>query len=41
MEIEKSTDSKITYDWFILSLDFLFLLGIIEIDDGIIKKVKP
>jgi hypothetical protein len=40
-EIEKSNDSKITYDWFVLSLDFLYLLGVIEIDDGIIKKVKP
>jgi hypothetical protein len=37
-EIEKSTDSKITYDWFILSLDFLYLLGVIEIDDGVIIK---
>lgn len=33
--------SRITYDWFVLSLDFLYLLEIIEIRDGIIEKVRP
>ena len=39
-EAEKSKVSRITYDWFVLSLDFLFLIGIIDIDDGIITKVR-
>lgn len=30
----------VPYDWYILSLDLLFLMGAIEEQDGIIRKVK-
>lgn len=29
----------ISYDWFILSLDFLFIIGAIELSKGRLKKV--
>jgi hypothetical protein len=31
---------EISYDWFILSLDLLFLLGFIENESGFIKRKK-
>lgn len=31
--------SEIPYDWFILSLDFLYLIGCIEVDNGRLTKV--
>jgi hypothetical protein len=39
----KSTGSNscyITYDWFILSLDMLYSMGIIKIDSGRISRLK-
>jgi hypothetical protein len=30
----------VPYDWFILSLDFLYIVGAIEETQGMIKKVK-
>ena len=30
--------SYLTYDWFVLSLDFLYILKIIELDKGLIRK---
>lgn len=32
-------ESKISYDWFVLCLDLLFLLGAIQIDQGLIKRM--
>lgn len=29
---------SLTYDWFVLALDFLFLLNAIELEKGIIRK---
>jgi len=31
---------EVPFDWFILSLDLLFVIGAIEEKNGIIKKVK-
>lgn len=31
---------EVPYDWFVLSLDLLFLMGAIEESNGLIKKVK-
>lgn len=34
--------SPISYDWFVLSLDLLYLLGAIELTDlGLIRRVRP
>ena len=30
--------SPIAYDWFILALDFLFIIGAIELDRGLIRR---
>jgi len=30
----------VPYDWFILALDFLYIVGAIEEEQGLIKKVK-
>ena len=29
---------KITYDWFLLALDFLYVLGIIDLESGLIAR---
>lgn len=31
---------EVPYDWYILSLDLLFLMGTIEEQDGIIKRIN-
>ena len=33
--------SPIAYDWFILSLDLLYLLGAVEFDRGLINRSAP
>jgi hypothetical protein len=30
--------STITYDWFVLSLDFLYALGSIKMEDGLLRR---
>ncbi|MCG7990591.1 MAG: hypothetical protein JAY98_03530 [Candidatus Thiodiazotropha lotti] len=37
---EKVRFDTLSYDWFILSLTLLFIMGIIEEDAGIIKRIK-
>lgn len=32
--------STIDFSWFLLSLDFLFIIGVIRFEGGVIKKVK-
>ena len=32
---------KLRYDRFVLTLDLLYMLGTIEINKGIIQKIKP
>ena len=31
----------VSYDWFVLSLDLLFMVGAIEFERGLIRKVSP
>ena len=31
-------NQTVTYKWFILALDFLFLIGVIEIEHGLLRK---
>jgi hypothetical protein len=33
--------APVSYDWFVLSLDLLFLLGAINFEDGLIRKSGP
>jgi hypothetical protein len=33
--------SPISYDWFVLALDLLFLLGAVEFDRGLLRKATP
>lgn len=37
----KDFDQGITFDWFVLTLDFLFLIGAIELDRGRIRRAEP
>ncbi len=34
----RQESGQVSYDWFILSLDFLFALGVIELDRGVISR---
>ena len=33
--------APIGYDWFVLALDLLFLVGAVEFERGLIRKVAP
>ena len=37
---EHSSARKVNYDWFVLTLDFLYMLGTIEMDQGRIRRTK-
>jgi len=39
-ESETQMASRIAYDWFILSLDLLYSLGIIELEKGLIVRSR-
>jgi hypothetical protein len=34
------SESRITFDWFVLSLDLLFVVGSISIDDGVLVRTS-
>jgi hypothetical protein len=34
-----SSQSDITFDWFILALDFLYIAGTIDLNGGVIRRV--
>ena len=38
---QKSVETKIAFDLFILALFLLYILGAITFEDGILKRVKP
>lgn len=38
---QSSLLGTIAYDWFLLSLDLLYLCGVIEFEDGLIRKAAP
>lgn len=33
--------APINYDWFVLALDLLFMVGAVEIERGLVRKVTP
>jgi hypothetical protein len=33
--------ASINYDWFVLALDLLFMLGAVELDRGLLRKTAP
>ncbi len=37
---ERSSTRKVNYNWFVLTLDFLYMLGAIEMDQGRIRRTK-
>lgn len=34
-------NAPIDYQWFILSLDLLFTIGVIDFDRGLVRRVQP
>ncbi len=39
--VQRDTGATVSYDWFILSLDLLYLIGAIEYHEGRIRTVNP
>lgn len=37
----RATSPTLTYDWFILSLDLLFVLNTVDLNHGLIAKQRP
>ncbi len=33
--------APVTYDWFVLTLDLLFIMGAVGLEDGLLRKAKP
>jgi hypothetical protein len=33
--------APINYDWFVLALDLLFMIGAVELDRGLLRKTPP
>ncbi|MCY4259594.1 MAG: hypothetical protein OXC91_04950 [Rhodobacteraceae bacterium] len=33
--------TPIDYDWFVLALDFLFLIGVVECQQGLVARAEP
>lgn len=38
---EDEASATVTYDWFILSLDLLYTLGLVEFERGRISRTRP
>lgn len=38
---ETAEPAPINYDWFVLSLDLLFMIGAIELERGLVRKAAP
>jgi len=38
---ETPEPSAITYDWFILALDLLFIVKAVDFDSGVLRKAAP
>ncbi|MDO8605168.1 MAG: hypothetical protein Q7R40_01400 [Phaeospirillum sp.] len=36
-----ASNSPIEYQWFILSLDLLFMIGALDFDRGLVRRVAP
>ncbi len=39
--VSSTTFSPLRYDAFVLALDLLFLMGTIQLNDGLLKRIKP
>lgn len=37
----RGTRSSVTFDWFVLALDLLFVFGAIELDRGRVRRAEP
>ncbi|HEY1888156.1 MAG TPA: ABC-three component system middle component 6 [Roseiarcus sp.] len=37
----RARGGTINYDWFVLALDLLFMVGAVELDRGLIRKATP
>ena len=40
-EISRDEGRRVTYDWFVLSLDLLFMTGAVEIREGRLHRGHP
>lgn len=38
---EPGEPAPINYDWFVLALDLLFMIGAIELNRGLLRKTSP
>lgn len=38
---KRAESAPINYDWFILALDLLYMIGAVEFERGLIRKVMP
>lgn len=38
---EAGEPAPITYDWFVLALDLLFVMKAVEFEDGLLRKCRP
>lgn len=38
---DRTENAPINYDWFVLALDLLFMVGAIELDRGLIRRAGP
>jgi hypothetical protein len=39
--VKKDGDSEVTYDWFVLALDLLYVIRAVELEDGRIRRAFP
>ena len=38
---DRTVSAPVNYDWYVLALDLLFLLGAVKFEQGLIAKVAP
>jgi hypothetical protein len=38
---DRAVSAPVNYDWYVLALDLLFLLGAVKFEQGLISKVAP
>ena len=39
-DMSRINSKHISYDWFVLSLDFLFMIGAVRLDGGVVAKAE-
>ncbi len=40
-ELKRGHDAAITYDWFVLGLDLLYAIGLVEFSRGRVARAEP